>query len=87
MLGNSVLRSDQIVYQIECAFIVRYLGSLYPLSPPEQERKDFEPDRVILEAKGLCAANLTIRPAKQCMGNAFVPPINSLSSCDLLAIH
>ena len=81
MLGNSVLRRNQIVYKIERAFVVRYLGPLYPFSPREQEREDFEPDRVILEALLFCAENLTIRPAKQRMGNALTLPVDSLSNC------
>ena len=87
MLGNNVLRRNQIVYKIERALVVRYLGPLYSSSPREQEREDFEPDRVILEALLFCAENLPIRPAKQSMGNALALPIDSLCSFDLLAIQ
>ena len=87
MLANSVLRRNQIGYKIERGYVVRYLGPLYPFSPREQEREDFEPDRVILEALLFCAENLTIRPAKQRMGNALTLPIDSLSSFDLLPLQ
>ena len=83
---SSVLRRNWIVYKTGRAFVVRYLSPSYLFPPRKQEREDFQPDRVILEALLFRAKDLPVRPAKQCMGYALSLPIDSLSRLNLLAI-